>query len=120
MKIKKVYFSLVIGWYAALFYVILPGKRYCFPEHYTAIKGLYLTNYYLETVTTYLKAAEVQIPFNMLCNILMINFFALIGQKYFWFYSAFRHRTCNRNLYLPALFDDLVGSFWRGLVVVSF
>jgi hypothetical protein len=85
--------SLIIGWYAAfIFYAVLPaaGPDIAFPQHYTTeLKGLSpLTNYYLETVTTYLKTSEVRNTFPSMhfAIILMINLFAFKwSKKYFWF-----------------------------------
>ncbi len=92
-NLRRFILTLIIGWYAAfIFYAVLPaaGPDITFPQHYTTgLKGLSpLTNYYLETVTTYLKTSEVRNTFPSMhfAIILMINFFAFKwSKKYFWF-----------------------------------
>ena len=91
--LRRFVLTLLIGWYAAfIFYAILPaaGPDIAFPEHYTAVlKGLSpLTNYYLETVTTYLRTSDVRNTFPSMhfAILLMINYFAFKwSRKYFWF-----------------------------------
>ena len=91
--LRRFVFTLLIGWYAAfIFYAVLPaaGPDIAFPEHYTTVlKGLSpLTNYYLETVTTYLRTSEVRNTFPSMhfAILLMINYFAFKwSRKYFWF-----------------------------------
>lgn len=84
--------ALLIGWYAAfIVYAALPaaGPDIAFAQNYTTqLKGLSpLTNYYLETVTTYLKTSDVRNTFPSMhfAIILMVNFFAFKwSKKYFW------------------------------------
>jgi membrane-associated phospholipid phosphatase len=92
-NLRRFVLTLLIGWYAAfIFYAVLPaaGPDIAFPLHYTAtLKGLSpLTNYYLETVTTYLRTSEVRNTFPSMhfAILLMINYFAFKwSRKYFWF-----------------------------------
>ncbi len=85
--------TLLIGWYGAfIFYAVLPaaGPDLAFAQHYsTHLVGLSpLTNYYLVTVTTYLKTSEVRNTFPSMhfTILLMINYFAFRwSKKYFWF-----------------------------------
>jgi len=91
-NLRRFILTLVIGWYAAfVFYALLPaaGPDMAYAQHYTSeLKGLSpLTNYYLETITTYLKTSEVRNTFPSMhfAIILMINFFAFKrSKKYFW------------------------------------
>lgn len=91
--LRRFVLTLLIGWYAAfIFYAILPaaGPDIAFPQHYsTVLKGLSpLTNYYLETVTTYLRTSAVRNTFPSMhfAILLMVNYFAFKwSRKYFWF-----------------------------------
>ena len=125
-NLRKFILTLIIGWYAAfMFYAVLPaaGPDMAFPEHYTVqLKGLSpLTNYYLETVTTYLKTSEVRNTFPSMhfAIILMINFFAFRwSKKYFWFCTLpLGTGLAIATLYLRQHYlIDLVGSVLHGVV----
>jgi membrane-associated phospholipid phosphatase len=92
-NLRRFVLTLLIGWYAAfIFYAILPaaGPDITFAQHYTTeLKGLSpLTNYYLKTVTTYLRTSEVRNTFPSMhfAILLMINYFSFKwSKKYFWF-----------------------------------
>ncbi len=92
-NLRRYVLALIIGWYAAfILYTVIPaaGPDMAYTHHYTTeLKGLSpLTNYYLETVTTYLRTSEVRNTFPSMhfAIILVINFFAFIwSKKYFWF-----------------------------------
>lgn len=92
-NLRRFVLTLLIGWYAAfILYAVLPaaGPDIAFPQHYSAeLKGLSpLTNYYLVTVTTYLRASEVRNTFPSMhfAILLMINYFAYRwNKKYFRF-----------------------------------
>ncbi len=135
-NLRRFIFTLIIGWYAAfIFYAVLPaaGPDIAFPEHYTAqLKGLSpLTNYYLETVTTYLKTSEVRNTFPSMhfAIILMINFFAFKwSKKYFWFCTLpLGTGLAIATLYLRQHYlIDLAGSFlmawfsvWLSLKIIK-
>jgi membrane-associated phospholipid phosphatase len=92
-NLRRFVLTLLIGWYAAfIFYAALPaaGPDIAFAQHYTTeLKGLSpLTNYYLETVTSYLRTSDVRNTFPSMhfAILLMINYFAFKwSKKYFWF-----------------------------------
>ena len=119
-NLRRFILTLLIGWYAAfVFYTALPaaGPDIVFPEHYsTTLKGLSpLTNYYLETVTTYLKTSEVRNTFPSMhfAIILMINFFALKWSKKYFLFCTLPLGTglAIATLYLRQHYlIDLVGS----------
>lgn len=118
--LRRFVLTLLIGWYAAfIFYAVLPaaGPDIAFPQHYsTVLKGLSpLTNYYLETVTTYLRTSEVRNTFPSMhfAILLMINYFAFKwSRKYFWFCTLpLAIGLATATLYLRQHYlIDLVGS----------
>jgi hypothetical protein len=112
--------ALIIGWYTAfIFYAALPaaGPDIAFPENYSAeLKGLsFLTNYYLQTVTSYLRESAVRNTFPSMhfAIILMVNYFAFRwNKKYFWLCTLpLGTGLAIATMYLRQhYFIDLVGS----------
>jgi membrane-associated phospholipid phosphatase len=127
-NLRRFVLSLVIGWYAAfIFYAVFPaaGPDIAFPEHYASqLKGLSpLTNYYLETVTTYLKTSEVRNTFPSMhfAIILMINFFAFKWSKKYFRFCTLPLGTglAIATLYLRQHYlIDLVGSILMAWLIV--
>lgn len=119
-NLRKFVLTLLIGWYAAfIFYAVLPaaGPDISFPQHYiTQLKGLSpVTEYYLVTVTTYLRTSEVRNTFPSMhfAILLMINYFAFRwSKKYFWFCTLpLGLGLCIATLYLRQHYlIDLAGS----------
>lgn len=94
-KLRTFILTIVITWYSAfVFYALMPaaGPDITFPQHYkTELMGISLfTNYYFETVTSYLRESEVRNTFPSLHFgiLLIISYFAFKWKRKFFYFCS--------------------------------